>query len=242
MKSPVAGPAKGAKAPTRTPASRGRRPKGATLSLAVRDDLDARSERRAELLALAADMFADGGYRSTTVRDIAERANILSGSLYHHFDSKESMVDEILRGFLEDVLTTYRSVLDTIADPREQFEELVRASFACVDRHRSAIAIFQNDGKLLAQLPAFSYLRDVSREFEDVWTGVLARGVESGAFRESIDQRLVYRFLRDTIWVAARWYRPGGSMTPEWISGQYLSLVLEGFAAPRPPARRRTAR
>ncbi len=183
-------------------------------------------------------MFAEGGYRSTTVRDIAERANILSGSLYHHFDSKESMVDEILRGFLEDVLETYRAVLESNDDPREQFELLVRASFACVDRHRSAIAIFQTDGKLLAQLPAFGYLREVSREFETVWTGVLARGVESGAFRDTIDQRLVYRFLRDTIWVAARWYRPGGSMTPDWISAQYLSLVLEGFAQPPAPRRR----
>ena len=38
-----------------------------------------------------------GASRNTTVRDIADAAGILSGSLYHHFDSKESMVDEILR-------------------------------------------------------------------------------------------------------------------------------------------------
>ena len=235
MSSIAAGSSKGSKSRT----GNGRSARTAPLSLNDRDDLDPRSERRAELLTLAADMFAEGGYRSTTVRDIAERANILSGSLYHHFDSKESIVDEILRGFLDDILTTYRSVLEANDDPRQQFELLVRASFACVDRHRSAIAIFQNDGKLLAQSPSFGYLRDVSREFEEVWTGVLSRGVASGAFRDTIDQRLVYRFLRDTIWVAARWYRPGGSMTPDWISAQYLSLVLEGLAVPSKPSRRR---
>ena len=41
-------------------------------------------------------LFAEKGFRNTTVRDIADAAGILSGSLYHHFDSKESMVDEIL--------------------------------------------------------------------------------------------------------------------------------------------------
>ena len=52
--------------------------------------------RRDELLALAATMFAERGLRATTVRDIADSAGILSGSLYHHFSSKEEMVDEVL--------------------------------------------------------------------------------------------------------------------------------------------------
>ena len=41
------------------------------------------------------------GYASTTVREIADAAGILSGSLYHHFDSKESMIEALLRDFLE---------------------------------------------------------------------------------------------------------------------------------------------
>ena len=45
--------------------------------------------RREELLDLAATMFAQRGLRATTVRDIADAAGILSGSLYHHFASKE---------------------------------------------------------------------------------------------------------------------------------------------------------
>ncbi|NLA37272.1 MAG: helix-turn-helix transcriptional regulator, partial [Actinobacteria bacterium] len=52
--------------------------------------------RRDELLGLAATMFAERGLRATTVRDIADSAGILSGSLYHHFASKEAMVDEVL--------------------------------------------------------------------------------------------------------------------------------------------------
>ena len=55
--------------------------------------------RRDELLAIAAELFAERGFTNTTVRDIADAAGILSGSLYHHFDSKESMVDELLDTF-----------------------------------------------------------------------------------------------------------------------------------------------
>ena len=59
-------------------------------------DGSARSERRARMVALAGELFAQKGYRATTVREIADAAGILSGSLYHHFDSKESIGDEIL--------------------------------------------------------------------------------------------------------------------------------------------------
>ena len=64
--------------------------------------------RRDELLSLAAAMFAERGLRATTVRDIADAAGILSGSLYHHFDSKEAIVDELLRDFLEGLFTRDR--------------------------------------------------------------------------------------------------------------------------------------
>ena len=42
------------------------------------------------------------------MREIADAAGILSGSLYHHFDSKESIGDEILSGFINEVLADYR--------------------------------------------------------------------------------------------------------------------------------------
>ena len=59
------------------------------------------SARRSEIVTIAAELFAAKGYASTTVREIADAAGILSGSLYHHFDSKESMIEALLRDFLE---------------------------------------------------------------------------------------------------------------------------------------------
>ena len=60
-------------------------------------------------MQLAGELFAQKGYRATTVREIADAAGILSGSLYHHFDSKESIGDEILSIFINDVLADYRA-------------------------------------------------------------------------------------------------------------------------------------
>ena len=192
-------------------------------------DAPTRSSRRDELLATAGRMFAEQGLRSTTVRDIADAAGILSGSLYHHFDSKESMVDEILRGFLDDLFARYRQIAASSKSATETLRGLVIASFESIDAERNAVAIYQDEAKRLSGQERFAYISELNVEFRQLWQSVLQRGVEHGEFRADLDVELVYRFMRDTVWVAVRWYRPGGSMTVDSIADQYLSVVLDGI-------------
>jgi AcrR family transcriptional regulator len=187
-------------------------------------------ERRREILATAAEVFAAQGYNATTVRKIADAAGMLAGSLYYHFDSKESMLDEILATFLDELWAGYDTVLAAGLGPRETIEALVTESFREIDRHRDAVAIYQKESRHLAVQPRFRYLADSQVKFEKAWLGTLERGVAEQAFRADLDVRLTYRFVRDTVWVAASWYRPGGLHSPEEIARQYLSMVLDGIA------------
>ncbi|MFF5443697.1 TetR/AcrR family transcriptional regulator [Streptomyces sp. NPDC012888] len=187
-------------------------------------------ERRRELLGTAAEVFAAQGYNATTVRKIADAAGMLAGSLYYHFDSKESMLDEILSAFLNELWEGYDAVLAAGLGPRETIEALVTESFREIDRHRAAVAIYQKEARTLSSQPRFHYLSDSQVKFEKAWLGTLERGVAAEVFRADLDIRLTYRFVRDTVWVAASWYRPGGQHSPEEIARQYLSMVLDGIA------------
>lgn len=187
-------------------------------------------ERRGELLRIAADVFAEQGYNATTVRKIADAAGMLAGSLYYHFDSKESMLEEILRTFLTELWDGYDSVLSAPLGPRETLEALVTESFREIDRHRSAVAIYQKESKHLVTQTRFEYLVESQQRFEKAWLTTLERGVTDGVFRADLDIRLAYRFVRDTVWVAASWYRPGGGHSPDEIARQYLSMVLDGIS------------
>src|SRR3954447_8593042 len=103
------------------------------------------TERREHLVKLAAELFAEKGFQATTVRNIADEAGILSGSLYHHFDSKESIVDEILSGFFTEIMAAYQAVVDQNDDPRDTIAGLVRVAFGTLEPHRAAITVMQND-------------------------------------------------------------------------------------------------
>ena len=185
--------------------------------------------RRDELLRIAGALFARRGFKNTTVRDIADAAGILSGSLYHHFDSKESMVDELLSTFQSALFRTYDEILASESDPRARIDAVVRASFDAIEQHHDEVAIFQGDATYLMGFERFAYLREHNERFRAMWLELLEEGTRSGALRDDLDAELTYRFIRDTVWVAVNWYRPGGELTAQEVADQYLSILFDGL-------------
>ncbi|WP_242454541.1 TetR/AcrR family transcriptional regulator [Bailinhaonella thermotolerans] len=188
------------------------------------------SERRDHLVKLAAEIFARKGFQATTVREIAQEAGILSGSLYHHFDSKETIVDEVLSQFLEDLIARYRAALESDADARTVLSEMIRIGFGTLEPHRAAITVMQNDWNYLRQWPRFDYLVKAEDEVEQMWVGQIKRGQADGLFREDVDPKLTYRMIRDTIWVAVRWFRPGGRLNTDGLAEHYITMLFDGLA------------
>ena len=189
------------------------------------------NKRRSEILARAAALFAKQGIATTTVREIADAVGILSGSLYHHFESKEEMVEEIISSYLDDLLARYREVARNNDDPRLCLEELVRASFASLDTHTHACEIYQNDHKYLARLPRYPALKQVSQNTQRVWIDTIEAGIARGEFRTDVDPTVFYRFLRDAIWMSIRWRRPGAKRNGTDLADQCIAIFIEGYAA-----------
>lgn len=174
-------------------------------------------------------MFAERGLRATTVRDIADGAGILSGSLYHHFASKEEMVDELLREFLDWLFDRYQEIVDTNIDPLQRLKGLFMASFDAIEHRHAQVVIYQDEAQRLSSQPRFSYIEDLNRQQRKMWVEVLNQGTDQGCFRPDLDVVLVYRFIRDTTWVSVRWYQPGGPLTAQQVGQQYLAIVLGGI-------------
>src|SRR5215470_6615362 len=197
----------------------------------VTADGSVRSERRAHLVVLAGELFAQKGYRATTVREIADAAGILSGSLYHHFDSKESIGDEILSSFTSQVLTNYRAAAASAANPRAALEQIVRSTSHTLSQHRAALAMLQHDWDYFATHPRFAYLPKALREIERIWINQLELGKQAGLFRPDLDAKLTYRLLRDVLWIPEQWRRTRGYSTDQVVDG-FLRILFDGIAVP----------
>jgi AcrR family transcriptional regulator len=189
------------------------------------------SPRREALVQIAAELFAERGYRATTVRHIGDAAGVLSGSLYHHFDSKETILDELLSSYLDELLDTYRTIAKAGDPPAATLRELLHASFRSLSEHRAAITVLQNERNYLRTLPRFGYLTKSEEEVRRIWITVLRDGMESGDFRSDLDPVVTYRFLRDSVWVAVRWFRADGPLSADELADRYLMLIFHGLTA-----------
>jgi len=189
------------------------------------------STRRADVTAIAAELFAQKGFRATTVREIADAAGILSGSLYHHFDSKESIGDEILSSFINDVLADYRAAVSATGSAREVLEQIVRTTSTTLSRHRAALAMLQNDWSYFRTQARFGYLLKAVAEIESTWIMQLERGKEAGDFRSDLDARLTYRLLRDVLWLPSQWRVGAGGYSSDQVADGFLRLLFDGIAS-----------
>lgn len=187
------------------------------------------ASRRDELLELAATMFAERGLKATTVRDIADSAGILSGSLYHHFKSKEQMVEEVLRDFLDWLFARYQVIVDSAATPLERLSGMFMTSFEAIEHRHAQVVIYQDEAKRLSAQPQFAFVEARNKEQRKMWIDILQQGMADGSFRPDLNVDLVYRFIRDTTWVSVRWYQPGGPLSAEQVGRQYLAIVLGGI-------------
>ncbi|MBY8856845.1 TetR/AcrR family transcriptional regulator [Nocardia sp. CA2R105] len=213
--------------PARRPAAKKASPRARVQPEEQRSE--AFSQRRQAMLEVAAELFAEQGFRSTTVRQIGTAAGVLSGSLYHHFESKEAIADDILSSYFDGLLTTYKEIIAENDNPGTTLRELIRAAFASLGPHRAAITVLQNEGEYLRQFPRFAYLTKMENDIRRMWVKVLEEGVELDLFRDDLDPRITYRFIRDSIWVVVRWFAPSGRLSSDQLAEEYIKLTMGGL-------------
>lgn len=87
---------------------------------------EARGEKRPRLVAAAAAVFAEKGYASTRVADIAGRAEVGKGTVYEYFSSKEELLFAVFESINENVIARMNAVLDEDEPTQERLFNLLR--------------------------------------------------------------------------------------------------------------------
>ncbi len=189
----------------------------------------ARKNRRDAIVEAAAELFAAKGFRATTVRDIAEEAGILSGSLDAHIATKEDLYLEIVQRAAQDFTRAVEPVLQEPAGPAAKLRRMIRAHLGVIDGSRAWARVYLDDDSELSQDTRVE-ARRLRREYERLWDAVLEEGVAAGEFRVE-DETLTRLFILSALNGIIRWYRPGGRLSAEAVAERYVQLVLRVLKA-----------
>src|SRR5579875_2320472 len=146
--------------------------------------------RRTEILQTAASLIASSGLR-TSLQEIADAAGILPGSLYHHFESKEAILVELVRRYHADLERIGELAHDRLDEPgsrpvSEKIIELGSAIARCAVQHRAALQMsFYEAPSANRELVAL--LRQPPTAVQEAMLQTLRAGRWSGYIRADID-------------------------------------------------------
>ena len=98
-------------------------------------------DRREQLIACAARLFAERGYHPTSVSDIVEELGVGKGVFYWYFSSKEELLAELLKSSNHDLRRRQQLAIGDEPDPVRRIELGIRASLAWFHDHREYFAI-----------------------------------------------------------------------------------------------------
>lgn len=187
------------------------------------------SARRREILDAAAEVFAEKGVVAATVRDIGERAGILSGSLYHHFSSKEEMVAEILLPVLRSQVATFDAIATETDDPEQILRRLIGAAVAQTAADPYAARIIRNDTRHFGGMQGLDEVVRQQRTVTSRWASAVRKGIDIGLFRSDADPAIVTLSIADVVLGAYRYMRPMGRMPASHVAEQLAGLILDGL-------------
>ncbi len=202
-----------------------------TTFVASPESSEVARSRRDEILSIAARQFAERGVASTTVRDIGAAAGILSGSLYHHFESKEQMVAELLQPVMERQVGQYRAIVSADTGAAESMRALIRIAVAEAAQTPNETRMIRNDAPTFSAMPALRPVRDLLIDAAKLWASVIERGVATGEFRRDVDARLVVAAMFDAVLSTTRWFAGKQRQRPERVGDAIADLFLGGLLA-----------
>lgn len=181
-------------------------------------------DRRERLIAAAARLFRQQGYECTSVRQLAEAVGILSGSVFHHFDSKEDILMAVMTATIEIMTARLEAAAAADDHPARRLYNLIRCELELLHgdtRDGVTVAFFQwhslgqdNQAKVL-----------VMREhYELFWLQALNAAHRAGLF--GTDPFITRRLLTGAHGWTIYWYRIDGPLDLDSLAGQVLKLVL----------------
>lgn len=192
--------------------------------------------RRAEILATAASLIASSGLR-TSLQEIADAAGILPGSLYHHFESKEAILVELILRYQEDLERIGRSAQERLDGPdarpvADQIMELGSAIANCAVEHRAALQMSFYEGPGTdPELTKLTQQRPVA--IQEAMLQTLRAGRWSGYIKPDIDlPTLADRICQTMLQVGLDVMRHSSSANQ--VAELLCRIILQGLAT-RPP-------
>lgn len=199
----------------------------ATLKLSRPDYV----EKRAQILEAATRIFADQGYRETSVADIAREVDLDRATFYYYVGSKTDLFDAIAVDAAEENVAEVERICSS-DDPADiKLATMVSQLMQSYETHYPRLFIFirEYERQLEGGGKHSKRIHEIQRRYDIALTGMIREGQEAGLFNADLPVREIgYSIIGMVNW-SHLWFKPGRSVSGAEMGKALSTLVMDGI-------------
>jgi AcrR family transcriptional regulator len=186
-------------------------------------------DSRQEILRTAARLFQQRGYDATSMNDVAAALKLSKGGLYHHFQSKDEILFEIMNHAMDITEERVLGPVRSIANPEERLRALIRLHIEVVlsPRDREITVMLHENHPLPPALRR--RINGRKKEYIHFLENLIAeiQGSRRAAPRVS-PRAAAFALLGMINWIY-QWYKPEGELQVQNLVPQFTDLLFGGL-------------
>lgn len=183
--------------------------------------------RREEIIDQAARIFQEKGYKSATLKDVADRLEITAPAVYYHFHSKQEILYEIFQRTMRLGLDSMNRIAENSMNPKDKLRLVIEEYTALVANNLDFFTVFFQDKYELSQ-DHTELITAREREFIGILRNIYSQGVKTNDFVDLDPVLVVNGILGMCSWLY-KWFKPGRKYNVEEVSRHFNQMILGGL-------------
>lgn len=189
--------------------------------------------RRAQLTSAAVACFSERGYYATAIRDVAERAEVSIGLIYHYVTDKEDLLFLALQEVLDSYQRQIPAALEGITDPLERFCAAVRSYCRVNGESVEATVLAYRETKSLRKSRR-NVIKQKELDTNEIIAACIRDCIGAGLFDDDIDVELfTYQIVMFSHAWALKAWRFKDRMSVDQYVDRGLALMLRSVLTSR---------
>ena len=181
-------------------------------------------ERREQLIAVARSVFAERGFVSASVEEIAERAEVSKPVVYEHFGGKDGLYQTIIGREIGHLTERITGALDA-PSPRQALEQAAEAFLGYVEEHTQGFRILVRDAPVSGSPGSMSgVISDIAAQVE----GLLAKELGERGYDRKLAP-VMARALVGMVAMTGEWWLDVGSPSRKVVASHLVNLAWNGL-------------
>ena len=149
---------------------------------------DVSDERKPQILGAAAELFSERGIHASSMNEISKAANLSKAAVYHYYESKEAMVEALVRQLFDADRPELQKLVAADEPARKRLESHASGLVRLLEKNKVLYPVFA-EFKAMASRDASvqKVLKPCFEAYIEAFTEIVSDGIRDGEFRKEVD-------------------------------------------------------